>query len=949
MDRSKIKKFAYKAKRRILAHTDRGIALRWYTYFTVWYFIRTNGYLPGKVDFLPRQIPVEEFIADCSRLEGLFPRLFTGQREALASFPQALLSAQGCLMDLAGELEETDWNSVETIGWFYQFFMADRQKELLGINKGPVKKADLPVATQLFTPDWLVRYMVENSVGRLWLAGNPRHPLRSKWLYLIEPLQGSQGFFSEGRLLPENIRILDPACGCGHILVYAFDVLYDIYLADGYAAENIPRLILKNNLSGMDIDEHAVSLASFALSIKAAEKKARNLEEELKPDVYAFQEPGGLGDEDIRKFSGAGGDGPLQKVKDLLDVFSNAKGYGSMLDVAQMDIPFLVRRLAVTDPVVASKFAPLVKQAEILASQYHAVITNPPYLNRKAMDKDMKQFVSTNWYDVQADLFAVFMKKCCLMTVAGGYTAMMAPFVWMFIKSYEKLRRFLIDEHNISSLVQLEYSAFEEATVPICAFVIHNQPGHTQGTYIRLADFKGAPLQQVKTLAATKNSAVSYRYTADTSKFKKIPGCPIAYWVSDKIGAVFKTAPPLEQTVPPRQGLATGDNDTFLRYWWEVSRDEIAFGCRDSQDARDSEKEWFPYNKGGSYRKWYGNNYHVINWHNNGQELKESPRSVIRNEAFYFQPGITWSFVSSARFAARASDTGFLFDVGGSSVFPGVEDAYYLLAFLNSTVAAEFLQILNPTLNFQVGNIAKLPLIVSTNKRKKERINQLVRDNIAIVKVDWDSMEVSWDFQGHPLIIAGDKETAIEEKYHDRVKHIINQLNRLRQNEQELNELFLDIYRIPGRMRHEIAKQEICLAAPDKLKEVKSLCSYAVGCILGRFALPARNSYNAADFSVTDGQVSLMGKTNGLTDMMAGFDVFLSAVFGRSTLNRNLDFIGRTLGIDEGESSRQRIRRYFVKEFYPEHFSLYRKRPIYHLSRDRNDAVLTYRGGKIRN
>ncbi len=970
MDKNKVKKFAFELRNKLFAHTEREeTAYTWFKYFTALYFMESNNYLNTGETYLDavntpglsRSGLKEIFIHRCHKLHRLLPGVFpAGEKTALSLFPEALLEPGSSLLQAAARIPHRDWREVEIVGWLYQFYVTEKQKQIVGINKGAIKKEDLPAATQLFTPHWIVKYMVENSLGRLWLQSHPDRSLKTQWQYLFEPFACDNGGGVISVTSPEEIRVLDPACGAGHILVYTFDVLFDIYRAAGYFRSEIPKLILGKNLYGLEIDERAAELTRFALMLKARQRHPRIFNQPLELNIYSFKETNNITDPEVELFAGAKRGGKFSRARQLIDTFKNAKNYGSMVDVTGLDLEFLIKRLAALKKTgisgdIIGKFEPVIRQACLMARRYHVVVTNPPYLSRKAMNAELKQFVSNYWQEIQSDLFAVFIKKCCRWTMKNGYTAMMTPFVWMFIRSYEKLRRFLIDQRAISSLIQLQYSAFKEATVPVCTFVIHNQTASTHGTYIRLSDFKGTEAQPLKVLEAAKDPTREYRYTADSKNFKKIPGSPIAYWVPDEVRDVFRRARPLADLSPPRQGLATGDNRRFLRCWWEVDRKQIGFHCTSSEEAGGSGLKWFPYNKGGAYRKWYGNNYHVINWQNDGEAVKAFQRSVIRNASFYFKPGITWSFVSSAKFAARATNAGFLFDVGGSSIFPAKEDLPFILAFLNSKLAAEFLKVLNPTLNFQVGNIASLPMIIPADKKKRQKIRQLVEENITIAKTDWDFFETSWDFREHPFLTYRDGTCLIEEAFNNWGNFTRKHFERLRENEEELNRILIEIYDLKGVLTPAVPDEDITVRRADKVQDTKSFISYAVGCMFGRYSPGVKGFVHAGGArDESKYRVFPEPKNNTIALVPEGFQGkgivslfidFVKTTFGEQALQENLAFIVRSLGQREGEPPTECINRYFTTAFYKDHLAAYKKHPVYLLKKEDGITNLIYQPG----
>lgn len=704
-------------------------------------------------------------IALCNALGGWLPGMFqqiTSVAELL--FPAALLKADSVLGEMA-RLDDDCWEEIQVIGWLYQYYISQRHDEVVDINGSAIKKEDIPAATCLYTTDWVVRYMVENSLGRLWLEGHPNETLRMKWRYYMDEAPQEPAVAARlaqlrapyAALQPDQLTVLDPCMGSGHILVYAFDVLMDIYRSVGYTDRDAVQSIVQNNLYGLDIDDRAAQLAYFAVMMKACEYDRRFLRRGVQPHVCAIAESVPLAE-----LSPFGAEKALAQT--LLDTFRDAKEYGSILHVplSLAELQRLADRtaalqadqhdtlLSMADNAhAAAAVQPLLAQAQILTRQYDAVITNPPYMNKFA--PTLKRYIQDNYTDYKADLFSVFMHRNFDFCKPNGYSAFMTPFVWMFIKSYEKLRQEIIQTKCISTLIQLEYSAFEEATVPICTFVLRNSALNYKGNYLRLSDFKGGmDVQNEMVLKAQEDPACKYRYTAQQDNFSKIPGAPVAYWVSEKVIKAFCTGRALCEVAQPRQGIKTADKDRFLRYWHEVNFQKTALTALDVN-------KWYPCNKGGRFRKWYGNNEYVVNWQNNGYEIcnfrDENGKLLSRpqNLQYMLCEGLTYTNISSSTFGVRYCPHGYIYDAAGSGIFcSNKQMLYYSLAFLLSNVAAVLTKITSPTMTFEVGQIAQLPLIHSFDSNNK--INKCVYKNIEIAKADWDSFETSWDFKTHPMI-----------------------------------------------------------------------------------------------------------------------------------------------------------------------------------------------------
>ena len=708
-------------------------------------------------------------LTQCAELKTALPDIFVfSQREQDYTellFPNNGLSGDGFIAKMIDETDETeDWqDAIQTIGWLYQYYNDERKNEVINIYKGTVKKEDIPAATQLFTTDWVVRYMVDNSLGRYWIERHPESKLAEKLEFLVTTKDGQISHIDEF-VKPEDVKFLDPCMGSGHILVYAFDVLMEIYKESGYTERDAASKIVQNNLFGLDIDDRASQLAYFAVMMKARNYDRRFLSRGIVPNVFAIQESNEMGpvvvddlttDEQMNEIS-----------RYLVDLFQDAKELGSILTVEPRDydgyIAYLDNcgeegQLDLNASEWLTKTRPMLKalaqQAKVLSGKYPVVCTNPPYLNK--MEGALKKTVTRDYKDYSGDLFSVFAYRNLMFCEQDGYCGYMTPFVWMFIKTYEKLREFIIQNKSITTLVQMEYSAFEEATVPICSFVLKNGRTNDKGLYFKLSEFRGGmEVQKQKVLEALENKDCGYFYEADQSNFSKIPGSPVAYWVSAAFLNSFANRT-IGEIAKPRQGLATGCNDIFIRLWHEVNEQTVEYQVHSIQEAEATLKKWFPYNKGGEFRRWYGNNDYLVNWENDGFEIrhfvdeKGKLRSRPQNTQFYFKQCISWSLISSGRVAFRYKPDGNIFDVSGMSCFTD-ENLLYLLALCNSPVVDAFLAVFSPTINFQAGDIANIPVAVESDKI--ETVENKVKKNILLSKTDWDAYETSWDFKRHPLV-----------------------------------------------------------------------------------------------------------------------------------------------------------------------------------------------------
>ncbi len=708
----------------------------------------------------------ELLIALCNQLSGVLPQMFepiSDYTELL--FPDGLLREDSVLAMLA-EVKEENWADIQVIGWLYQYYISQKHDEIVDINGGAIQKNDIPAATCLYTTDWVVQYMVENSLGRVWLEGHPDDTLRRQWRFYMDEMPQDEQTEAElaklrtanQKLTPEQLSIFDPCMGSGHILDYAFDVLMEIYRVQGYTDREAVSSIVENNLFGLDIDGRAVQMASFSIMMQACKYDKRFLKRKIHPHVYEITE---WAEDDELNILPKWSAEEKRTAQLLKDTFANAKEFGSMIAICP-ELCDLLEKLPenafeedeqVTLNDQSAILVQLLKQAKLLAGKYHAVVSNPPYMNK--FSKEMKKFIQENYSEYKSDLFAVFMYRNFGFCKAGGFSAFMSPFVWMFIKSYENLRTYILKRKSITTLIQMEYSAFEEATVPICTFVLRNAPIHYTGNYLRLSDFKGGmDVQRQKVLEAQETEKCAYRFSARQDNFEKIPGAPVAYWVSEKLLDDFDNGKALSDYAIPRTGIMTGDNGRFLRIWWEVGFEKINLHAQDAKTAIKSCLKWFPYNKGGEYRKWYGDNDYIVNWEGGGIELFENAKKEKRNaqdypEKYKFKPAISWSLVTSGQPAFRIKNNN-LSDIAGPALF--TENAFFnqILSFCNSVVSLKILTMINPTINFQGGNIAQLPILDS--ELEKERINERTNANVNISRVDWDSFETSWDFKKHPLI-----------------------------------------------------------------------------------------------------------------------------------------------------------------------------------------------------
>ena len=781
------------------------VAYTWFNRFIALRFMEVNNYLPSHIrvfsdasgafkpeilnDVLHLDLPgldsgkVAEYIesndtealyrylllTQCNALNSALPVMFErmgGYTEML--LPNNILRQDSVLGHMVSDIPEEDWqDAVQIIGWLYQYYNTELKDDTFAQLKKNVKitKERIPAATQLFTPDWIVRYMVENSLGRLWLEGHPNAELHDGWKYYLDEAEQEPEVESQLAKLreeyktikPEEIKVIDPCMGSGHILVYAFDVLMQIYTSAGWDQREAAQSILKNNLYGLDIDDRAAQLAYFAVMMKARQYDRRLLTRGIQPNIFSIRESNGIQAMTIEYFHK--NDPKLKAdIESIVTEMRDAKEYGSILNITPVDFAGLYARfdeirndINMMQMSALDELLPLVKCAELLAKKYDVVVTNPPYMAVSNAGAKVNDYVKKNFPDSKADMFAVFIERCGQMAKKNGYQSMITQHAWMFLSSFEKLRTKLLAV-DIVNMAHLGARAFEEIggeVVQTTSFVIRKSHiADYNGEYCRLIEPTSQQGKEDMFLAGEN------RYAADQSNFSKIPGSPVAYWVSKAFQNSF-TNKTIGEVAKPRQGLATGCNDIFIRFWYEVSPQKVEYHAHSVQETEDTAKKWFPYNKGGEFRRWYGNNDYVVNWENNGFEIrhfvdeKGKLRSRPQNTQFYFKRCISWSLISTGKVAFRYKPDGYIFDVSGMSCFSNV-NLMYLLALCNSPVVDAFLAVFSPTINFQAGDIANIPVCVDTEKI--ETVEKIVSENIHVSKNDWDSYETSWDFNRSPLL-----------------------------------------------------------------------------------------------------------------------------------------------------------------------------------------------------
>lgn len=902
----------------------------------------------------------ELLLAQCHALNQVMPLLFEQvSDESELLLPDNLTKTDSLIRDLVSSIPEEDWSDVQIIGWLYQFYISEKKDQVIG---KVVKSEDIPAATQLFTPNWIVKYLVQNSVGRLWMMAQPDSTLASEWEYYIQPAEQSDEVNAQLKQLidvrisedgdtlnPESITVLDPACGSGHILVEAYDCLKAIYLERGYRSRDIPRLILENNLYGIDIDTRAAQLASFALLMKAREDDRRLFSNPPKLNIIALQDSQS---ERLDAFSqDLANTGVAQAdLKELLNLFEHASTFGSLIQIPQVfakKLPDLESKLNtalesgdIFAQQSAQELLPLVQQAKLLAKQYDAVIANPPYMGGKGMNTALKDFAKKKYPNSKSDMFAMFIERCQALSKISGETAFVTPYVWMFISSYEQMRSKLVTDATIQSLVQLEYNAFEPACVPVCAFIVgKSHVPNFVGSYIKLSEFKGHENQSPKTIEAIKNPDCGWFFNAKPDDFKKIPGSPIAYWVSDKIFKSFENGRPLSNVAMPSVGLQTGDNDLFIKFWFEVNKSNIDFTYNKTSDNEISEKKWFPYTKGGEFRKWYGNNFWVVNWQNDGYQIKQHRSSRPQNRDKYFLEGLSYTNISSSQFASRYTPSGFIFDQKGSMFFSEkLINIKNVACFLHSKIGSELLKITSPTLDFNPGSLANLPLL-DVNLVDIERMFDKA---VCSSKEDWDSYETSWDFTQNPIIRT--QQPNLEQAFNTWQQQNANAVAEMKRLEEENNKLFIDAYGLQDELKPDVPDEQITLTRADREKDSQRLVSYALGCMMGRYSLDEPGLIYAhagnQDFDASryqkfpadaDGIIPLTEMHWFEDDATHRIREFLAAVWGKETLDANMQWLAESLDKKASETAEDTIRRYLASKFYKDHMQTYKKRPIYWL------------------
>ena len=989
------------------------VAYTWFNRFSALRFMEVNGYLPSHVrvftdeenNFKPQIITeaihldldgldmekvyelkeaekTEELykyllIVQCNALNKILPGMFqkiSDYTELL--LPDNLLRDGSVIQQMIELIPEEDWkDAVQIIGWLYQYYNSEKKDDVFAALKKNVKitKENIPAATQLFTPDWIVRYMVENSLGRLWLEGHPdaknqflpteeersayvagKCDLKdTKWHYYLEEAEQEpevQAQLAEihkeyAALAPEQMKVIDPCSGSGHILAYMFDVLMKIYESYGYTTREAVASIVENNIYGLDIDDRAAQLAYFAVMMKARQYDRRFFSRGIQPHVYAIVESNHVDKFAVEYF--CNGDAKLKEAMDnIISELHDAKEYGSILTVTPQDWTMLYNRFAeITEDINMSRetalreLLPLVQVAEALAQKYDVVVTNPPYMSSSGMNAILSDFVKKNYPNSKSDLFAVFIEKCGQIAKKNGYQAMITQHVWMFLSGYITLREKL-QTIDIINMAHLGPHAFEEISgeiVQTTSFVMRGTNiKNYLGIYVRLISANSQDTKEQMFLSGLN------RFNTSKDTFTCIPEEPIVYWLPEKALLPYNNSVSLLGNVAaPCAGLATGDNNTFQRYWYEVFYNNIGFGVSDVDETEHRPEKWYPCNSSGEFRKWYTDNLLVVNWQYNGKEIKSfrnadgklaaRPQNTVR----YFKEGLTWNKLSTSRFAVKYKMPGFVFDDTSRSAFPHeLELLPYYIGSLCSCVTFSYLQALDPTMSFTNGDLVRIPMVVDVER--KDIVTKLVKSCIKYSKTDWDSFETSWDFQYHPLLR---KVPTIVEAFNQWQAECDDRFSQLKVNEEELNRIFIAIYGLQDEMTPEVEDKDVTVRKADLGRDIRSFISYAVGCMFGRYSLDvdglayAGGEWDASKYvsfpADKDNIIPICDDEYFEDDIVGLFVEFVKTVYGAETLDENLKFIADALG-GKGQP-KEVIRNYFLNDFYADHCKIYQKRPIYWL------------------
>ncbi|NUF37567.1 BREX-1 system adenine-specific DNA-methyltransferase PglX [Acinetobacter lactucae] len=923
----------------------------------------------------------ELLLSQCHALNQVMPLLFEQvSDESELLLPDNLTKTDSLIRDLVSSIPEEDWSDVQIIGWLYQFYISEKKDKVIG---KVVKSEDIPAATQLFTPNWIVKYLVQNSVGRLWMMAHPESTLASSWEYYIQPAEQTDEVNAQLKQLidvrisedgdtlnPESMMVLDPACGSGHILVEAYDCLKAIYLERGYRSRDIPRLILENNLYGIDIDTRAAQLASFALLMKAREDDRRLFSNPPKLNIIALQDSQGLDADQIwqdlnlnqawqkgshvdlfgndqNDLSSPGNDARYILIQELVEKFKEATTFGSLIRMDSSEQDFVdfqntLEELASEgdslQKAAAKKLLPMVIQAKFLAKKYDAVIANPPYMGGKGMNTALKDFAKKKFTDSKSDLFAMFIERGSAWCKESGFNSMVTMQSWMFLSSYEAMRQKLLQDRTLSCLVHMGNGVMG-ISFGTAATVMMNK-------YIRdyACSFSYCKNDDVNEHGVPKQFPVQNERlkTAKPDDFKKIPGSPVAYWLSSRAYIALENSQALGKISHPRKGMCTRDNEYFVRHWFEVSISKIGFNIASREEALESLKKWFPYQKGGEYRQWYGNNLSIVDWENDGYKLLNMEKlgwkggSTNHNLEYIFKPAIIWSKITSSFPSFRYSPAGYLFDdASGMCAVSEQPKLFNVLSLLCSKVGRFYMDVINPTFNIQPGNMAAMPYI--------DKENSLAYKAIEISRNNWNQLEVSWEFSQNPII--GTQQSNLEQAFKTWQQQNSNVVAEMKCLEEENNKLFIEAYGLQDELTPDVPDEQITLTRADREKDSQRLVSYALGCMMGRYSLDdpgliyaqtGNQDFDASRYQTfpadADGIIPITGM-DWFDKDEASYRVkeFLTAVWGKDTLDANMQWLAESLDKKANETAKETIRRYLASKFYKDHMQTYKKRPIYWL------------------
>lgn len=924
---------------------------------------RLNDLLAGRIPSNDAQAEVYRtlVLAACRYYHALLPELFERlDDETELLLPDDLLTDHSIAHGFRTSISEEDCAEVEVLGWLYQFYISEKKDQVMA-RKSAVPSEDIPAVTQLFTPHWIVRYLVENSLGRLWMLNHPESRLREQMPYYIggEPETEFLRISS-----PEEIRLIDPAVGSGHMLTYAFDLLYAIYEEEGYAPSEIPGLILKHNLYGVDIDPRAAQLASLALVLKARERSSSFLRPEqlVHPNIIAMQDVR-FEEQELAAYVRALDLGDLftQPVVDLLKQFEHASTFGSLIQpvLGEGDVIALRKRIEQSsvgsDVFLAetnAKVLRVLETAQCLSQRYQIAVANPPYLGPAAMNPLLKEFARQAYSASKADAFAMMLERLQCLVVLRGNLASVTMQAWMFTASFEQLRKKILTGSFISSAIHLGARAFDSISgevVQTVAFVVAMVRPHGRvGWFADLTLGRSEVDKERSLVAAAAGELPQFVYRPAVENFLALPGVPLAYWLSDSLLQVFRDCDSLGAICQPLKGMTTSDNGRFLRAWFEVSGRRIGFNCGSQTEALASGRKWFPYSKGGEYRKWYGNQLWVVNWENGGQEVIKYAADLygaasrqIQNVEAYFKPCVTWSEVGAGPLAGREVPAGFIFDSTGPSLFGPSRSRSLALSLLCSNVVNAFARVLNPTLHMTVRNVAALPVPIDRLDAIADQVAELVSEAVSVAREDWSLGETSWEFDRSPLLGPDLTGNSVSARWVEWGADRIQKVATLRAVETANNKVWIEAYRLHEELSPEVVDAEITLTRPDRRRDLAAFVSYAVGCMMGRYSLDKPGLILADAGDTLENYLAKVGKPleeltfapdrDGIVpvldgewfedDIVARTRDFLRATFGDDTLNENLRFLEESLGKD--------LRKYFTTDFYKDHQQTYKKRPIY--------------------